>query len=141
MPIEVLAVPAPDLDDCLAIRARVFIEEQGVPLELEIDGLDPQALHVLALNDGRPVGTARMRPVEGHAKVERVAVLAEARGTGAGRALMEALHGHDRRLGLPEIELHAQVQVIGFYERLGYRAFGPMFLDAGIEHRAMRLRL
>lgn len=141
MQLEVRTQAAHDLGPCLEIRARVFIEEQGVPFDLEVDGLDGEASHVLALVDGQPVGTARLRQVDGHGKVERVAVLLEWRGSGAGRALMAALHDLARQQGLAEIELHAQIQVVPFYERLGYEASGPEFMDAGIAHRAMHIRL
>ena len=129
------------LELCLWVRRRVFIEEQGVPEPLDLDGLDDGAIHLLARRDGEPVGTLRLRPSGSRAKVERVAVLAPLRDEGIGRALMDAVHQLARGEGLEVLELHAQVPVIGFYERLGYQAYGPVFLDANIEHRAMRLEL
>jgi len=139
------------LADCRAIRRAVFIDEQEVPESLEWDGLDAEAHHFLARAVpareaptrgpadpiGRAIGTARMRIVDGHAKAERVAVLASARRLGVGRELMLALEVHARAQRLPSVVLHAQVRAIPFYERLGYRAHGPVFLDAGIDHRAM----
>lgn len=130
-----------ELSRALAIRREVFVEGQGVPLELEIDGLDPEALHLILEDQGELVGTARMRIVGAAAKAERVAVLARARGRGAGRLLMDALEAEARALALEEVVLHAQTDVLGFYERLGYAAEGPVFDDAGIPHRKMRKRL
>ncbi|WP_253444058.1 GNAT family N-acetyltransferase [Halomonas sp. Y3] len=120
------------------IRRVVFLEEQRVPLEEEWDGRDPECRHFLALLDGRAVGTARLLP---DAHIGRVAVLAEARGTGVGAALMRASIETARRLGHPAVELAAQTHALDFYARLGFEAYGPEFLDAGILHRNMRLTL
>jgi len=121
------------------LRHRVFVDEQRVSEALEWDGLDELAEHFLALrvDDGRPVGTARLRVVEGQAKAERVAVCADERDSGIGRALMDALESRARERGCPRVALNAQVAVLGFYERLGYEATGPVFEEAGIDHRAM----
>lgn len=131
-----VAGPA-DLPACLEVRHEVFVIGQGVPLPLDDDGLDPAALHLVALDDGRAVGTARLRDVDGHAKIERVAVRESHRGQGLGRALMARLHAEAADLGYREAVLHAQVPVIPFYEALGYEAHGDPFLDAGIWHREM----
>lgn len=137
---------------CRAIRRTVFVVEQGVPESLEWDDLDPGAHHFLALQpalesgpmtsiapDAQAIllGTARMRIVAGHAKAERVAVQRDARQLGIGRLLMFALEDHARLQGLASVVLHAQVTAIPFYERLGYRAHGAIFLSAGIDHREM----
>ena len=130
-----------DLETCLAIRREVFVQGQNVPVEIEIDGLDPDCTHFLARVDGDPVGTARLREVGGEAKAERVAVLEAWRGYGIGRRLMEAVEEEARTGGLPGMVLNAQVSVIRFYEGLHYQAEGDVFLEAGIEHRTMRKRL
>jgi predicted GNAT family N-acyltransferase len=136
------------LADALEIRRRVFIEEQHVPEEEEIDRFDDDpttvedCVHVLVCASGEPVGTGRLLlddPPEERAHIGRVAVLAEQRGTGAGRAVMEALQDEARRIGRPGITLAAQLHAIPFYQRLGYVARGDVFLDAGIEHRWMDL--
>ena len=129
------------LDACHALRRVVFVEGQGVPAEREVDGLDPQSTHFLAVLDGRPVGTARMREVDGCAKAERVAVLGELRGEGIGRALMDALEEEARRRGLSAVVLGAQDHAVPFYDRLGYRREGDWFEDAGIPHMHMRKSL
>ena len=125
------------LDPCLAIRRRVFVEEQGVALADEQDGRDAACSHWLASLDGERVGTARLREVAGAWKAERVAVLAKARGHGVGAALMRALEAEAWRRGATHLLLHAQTSVVPFYERLGYRAEGPVFDEAGIPHRKM----
>jgi predicted GNAT family N-acyltransferase len=127
---------------CLAIRREVFVDEQGVQWEEEVDGLDAESVHFLAYSDDESVGTARLRVTpEGHAKAERVAVRSSWRKRGVGRLLMETLEMEACGAGHPELALAAQVAVIPFYERIGYRAEGPEFMDARIVHRMMRKEL
>jgi ElaA protein len=126
-----------ELPACHAIRRRVFIAGQGVSEEIEIDGRDADSTHFLATLDEVPIGTARLRAWEGMAKVERVAVLAEWRGIGAGRALMAAAEDEARAQGFALVVLHAQEHVAAFYGRLGYRREGPTFREAGIPHVKM----
>ena len=127
-----------DLEACIAIRRTVFIEGQEVPEPEEFDGLDPTCTHFIAEQGGEAVGTARLHIAGGHAKLERLAVLAGAQGRGIGSLLTRALEDEARRLGHHEVLLGAQVQAIAFYERLGYAAEGPVYDDAGIPHRLMR---
>ena len=116
--------------------------EQGVPLAEEQDADDERADHVLAYAGERAVGTARLLDLgNGQARIGRVAVLPEGRGHGLGVALMEALHERARALGLREVILDAQVQVVKFYDRLGYRAEGEPFAECGIVHQRMRRSL
>lgn len=126
------------LDVCLAIRRVVFTEGQGVPEELEVDGLDGAALHFVAEREGMAIGTARLRLLHGEAKAERVAVLEGQRRGGVGRALMRALEREAARRGAACVVLHAQEASIPFYKRLGYRAEGEPFTEAGIPHRRMQ---
>lgn len=127
-----------DLAACHAIRRAVFIREQSVPEALEIDGLDDAAIHLLAAVEGRPVGCARLLIDGATGKIGRVAVLPEARGTGLGAALMRAALDELRRIpGVTTARLGAQTHALGFYERLGFVAEGPVFDDAGISHRMM----
>jgi ElaA protein len=140
--LEVRRARADELSTCLAIRRVVFIEGQNVPEADEVDGLDPSCTQFLALLDGEPAGTARLRITDdGHAKVERVAVLDRFRGRAIGDALMALVEATAAELGHEEAILGAQVQVIPFYEKRGWNAEGPVFLDAGIPHRKMRKRL
>jgi predicted GNAT family N-acyltransferase len=123
---------------CLEIRRAVFVAEQGVAEEIEIDGKDGDCVHVIALDAGRPAGTARLRvTADGLAKVERVAVLASHRGRSIGAALMDVLEAEAARLGHREVVLSSQMRAVPFYERLGYQATGPEYLEAGIPHRRM----
>jgi ElaA protein len=128
------------LDQAIAIRLAVFVEEQGVSRALEIDGHDDAARHLLALQGGEPVGTLRLRRVEQGrvAKIERVAVLPRARVAKVGQALVEAALAVARAAGAETATLHAQTAVQGFYARLGFMAFGPEFMEDGIWHVAMR---
>jgi ElaA protein len=130
-----------DITTCRALRRVVFIDEQGVSEVDELDDLDPIATHILAMFDGIPTGCARIVPGKGYAKIGRVCVLAQARGTGLGAALMQAAIAECRRQGYAQARLGAQVHALGFYERLGFTAQGAVFHDAGIPHRDMVLTL
>jgi ElaA protein len=132
---------AAEFERALAIRLAVFVEEQGVSLAQEIDGLDDQARHLLASVDGVPAGTLRIRLLDDGraAKIERVAVLAERRDCRIGQALMEAALDLVRAQGVREVRLHAQTVVQGFYARLGFAAVGDVFVEDGIDHIAMIL--
>lgn len=126
----------------LDVRREVFVEEQDVPEDLELDGLDGEATHFLARLDGDPVGTARLRDYgDGVAKVERVAVREPRRGEGWGERIMAAAESYAREAGYERVRLAAQVPVVGFYERLGYEVVSEEFTDAGIPHRSMEKRL
>jgi ElaA protein len=131
------------LEQALAIRLTVFVEEQGVSRALEIDGRDDDAQHLLALHDGVPVGTLRLRWVEDGriAKIERVAVLPPARKAKIGRRLVAAALALARAGGAKAAMLHAQTTVQQFYAGLGFVAFGPEFMEDGIPHIAMGLSL
>jgi ElaA protein len=131
-----------DIATCRVLRRRVFIEEQGVSEADEIDDLDGAAIHLLAVVAGRPVGTARLLTDGETGKIGRVCVLPEARGAGLGAALIRAAVAEISAMpGLIRAKLGAQVQALGFYERLGFTAVGPVYLDAGLEHRDMVLQL
>lgn len=117
------------------IREAVFLVEQGVPEELEWDGLDPFCSQVLAWNDaGEAIGTARMQ-AEG--KIGRMAVLRDWRGRGVGFAILQRLLDLAARKDLPRVTLAAQMHALGFYERAGFHAIGDRFMDAGIPHQLM----
>jgi predicted GNAT family N-acyltransferase len=149
--VRVAEDPA-DLQACFAVRKEVFVAEQGVPEDIEYDAYDAVAVHVLAVReDGTPLGTGRLLHGEAAAaKVDgdltvgslgRLAVAREARGLGVGVALVRAIEDAARARGLAAVDLHAQTHALGFYERLGYAAYGPEYPEAGIPHRAMRRAL
>jgi predicted GNAT family N-acyltransferase len=126
-----------ELDTVRAIRHTVFVEEQAVPVEVEMDGMDEAAEHFLARLGSLPVATARARRTSKGWKLERVAVLGAQRGLGVGLALV----GHVLTLAPPGslVYVHAQVSALGFWQRAGFVAEGPPFEEGGIVHRWMRL--
>ena len=127
--------------EAFALRFEVFVDEQGVPRELELDELDPSATHLAAICDDRVIGTLRILDHGAAAKVGRVAVRATARRGGIGSRLMEHAAAIAAERGFAEIIVHAQLAVVGFYRRLGYVAEGDQFEDAGIPHVAMRKKI
>ena len=137
-----MIVVTTDIAACRALRRTVFIEEQGVPEADEIDELDGEAIHLLAEVEGRPVGSARLLVRGETGKIGRVCVLAEQRGAGLGAALIHAAVAELRRIpGVRQAKLGAQTHALGFYEKLGFTALGPEYIDAGIPHRDMVLAL
>ncbi len=135
------------------IRFAVFVDEQKVPAEIELDEHDAASLHVIVRSDGRAVGTGRLLPTEmegsrarldgAHAvsHIGRMAVRREFRGRGVGAAMLLALIDAARARGDGEIVLSAQIHALGFYCRFGFVAEGGAYLDAGIEHQSMRITL
>ncbi|MGY1638140.1 GNAT family N-acetyltransferase [Geodermatophilus sp. SYSU D00742] len=135
-------VTAADWPEVVALRTRVFVDEQGVPAEIERDEHDATAVHALARDAaGRVVATGRLLVRGGRAVIGRMAVDAAVRGRGHGAAVLAELHRQAVRLGLGEVELHAQVAARGFYERAGYTAVGEEYQEAGIAHVTMVRRL
>lgn len=134
--------PTRDIATCRALRRTVFIEEQGVSEADEVDDQDDTAIHLLATRNGTALGSARLLIKGDTVKVGRVCVLADARGTGLGAALMQAAISESRTLpGIRKVKLGAQTHALGFYERLGFTAFGNEYMDAGIPHRDMVMDL
>jgi predicted GNAT family N-acyltransferase len=130
-----------DIATCRQLRRMVFIEEQGVSEADELDNEDEAAIHLLAALDGAAVGSARLLVRGDYAKIGRVCVLAKARGHGIGAALIRAAVARLRLVeGVETVKLGAQTHALGFYQALGFEAFGPEYLDAGIAHRDMMLR-
>ena len=121
------------------IRETVFVNEQHVPVELEWDEFDLISLHALAIGlDGEPVGTARLL-LDGH--IGRMSVLKEWRGQGVGSALLQRLLEEAKNRGLQQVVLNAQTYATEFYKRFGFQVVGKVFMDAGITHVQMTLRL
>jgi predicted GNAT family N-acyltransferase len=152
--LHVRLATAADLSAAYQLRHEVFVIGQEVPPELERDELDATAEHAVALDGERTVGTGRL--VNGRigsdlrleagtsgtvGTVGRMAVDPDVRGAGVGRALLDALVERARQLGLPAVELHAQLHAKEFYERAGFTPFGDVYLEAGIEHVGMRREL
>lgn len=121
-----------------AIRKKVFVEEQGIPVHIELDELDATSTHFIVLDDEEPIAAARLRETEPEVgKVERVCVLSEHRGKHLGVLVMNELENHAKMLGWKKLKLNAQAYAIPFYEKLNYEVTSPEFIDAGIPHRAM----
>jgi len=135
--LQQVAFTAPEFAHCFELRLAVFVQEQNVPLEEERDEHDPAALHFLASEHGVALGTARvvLKNAGAAAKIGRVAVAKTARGRGIGAALMRHI---ETAVPAREFLLDAQTHALRFYERLGYRAEGEAFMEAGIPHRHMR---
>ena len=134
------AVAGPeDRPEIAALRTRVFVDEQGVPPEMEQDDADAWAVHVLSRDDaGAVVATGRLLVRGGSAGIGRMAADPAVRGRGHGAAVLAELHRQAVLRGVTEIELHAQVSARGFYERAGYTAVGEEYEEAGITHVTMR---
>jgi len=128
-----------DREACFAIRIEVFVQGQNVPLALERDAFDESATHILAEDvNGRILGTARLRYLDNIAKIERVAVLEEARGKGIGRGIMAFIIENTAKKGdIAKLKLGSQTHAIPFYAALGFEAVGEEYMDAGIPHRDM----
>jgi predicted GNAT family N-acyltransferase len=132
------------LSDAFAVRRAVFVDEQGVPADIEIDEYDRTAVHFLARDThrGEPVGTARLRYVAHDlAKAERVAVLERYRGKGIGRMLMRRVESEARESDRTRMTLNAQTRVEEFYLGLGYETTSDVFCEAGIPHVEMTRQL
>jgi len=135
--MSVIAVVT-DYAPCIALRKAVFVDEQKISVEDEMDDLDDVAVHLLATVGDVPAGTARLLIDGETGKIGRICVLSSHRGTGLGVALVEAALVHLRSVpGVTKAKLGAQDHAIGFYEKLGFEGYGPFYDDAGIPHRDM----
>ncbi|MCX7565813.1 GNAT family N-acetyltransferase [Sulfitobacter sp. F26169L] len=130
-----------DRQACYALRHTVFVQEQGYTAEGEVDALDPLSHHLLAQQNGTPVATARVYIAEGTAKIGRVCVLKELRGTGLGADLIRAAVELATRQGADHAILGAQVHAIGFYAKLGFEPYGHPYDDEGEPHQMMQRTL
>lgn len=133
-----LASTEHEREDAFTVRKAVFIEEQGVPVHIELDELDEEAVHFIAYDGNQPIAAGRIRDIgDGVGKVERVCVLPTYRGRHLGQKMMVMLEDHARDAGLSKIRLNAQNHAVPFYEKIGYIVTSPEFMDAGIPHRVM----
>jgi len=135
------AVSSGELAEVYAIRRRVFIEEQAVPEEIELDPDDADALHVLAREDGRAIGCGRMVAHGAEVKIGRMAVLPDRRRHGIGALILKFLVEAARERGCRKAALHAQLHAEGFYLKYGFAPVGEVFEEAGIAHRRMEREL
>ena len=124
----------------LPIRSSVFIEEQGVPADLELDEFDEHAAHALAFEGATCIGTARLIQLHtGAAQIGRMAVLPHDRNQGWGTQLLQALIEEGLSQGISSFDVHAQVSAISFYQKQGFIIAGEEYEEAGIPHQNMTL--
>ncbi len=127
-----------DLNKEIKIRNEVFIKEQRVPINLEIDGLDNESEHFLAFLNNKPIGCARIRYNKNYAKLERIAILKIFRKKGFGKKLTQFLIDYCKEKNVSKIYIHSQLYVSDFYKKFDFKTIGNIFFEAGIEHVKMQ---
>ena len=142
-PVEILIKPWQEAaQEAYLIRKQVFIEEQGVPEDMELDEHDPLAKHALVYQDGLCVGTGRLVRLDNdHAQIGRMAVLSAYRNQSIGTAILSRLIALAKAEGILVLVLHSQISALPFYAKFGFVAEGPIYDEAGIPHRNMILLL
>jgi predicted GNAT family N-acyltransferase len=125
------------LEDAYTVRRTVFVHEQQVPEEEEIDQFEDDSTHVVLYDNKEPVGAGRVRVLDGIGKLERICVLSTSRQKGAGKLIVDKLEDVATAQGVRKLKLNAQTHAIPFYERLGYETVSDVFMDAGIPHVTM----
>lgn len=142
MEVKIVSCDSSEYRDAVFVRRRVFMDEQNVPEDLELDEFEETATHFVAYNEGEVVGAGRCRNVEGNCKVERICVMPSSRKHGVGQAIMRTIEGFAYDQHMPTLILHAQTHAERFYKRLGYATCSDeVFLDAGIPHVSMKKRI
>ncbi|ASF28410.1 MULTISPECIES: GNAT family N-acetyltransferase [Bacillus amyloliquefaciens group] len=138
----IIAKTEKQLNDAFFVRKEVFVKEQHVPEEEEIDQFEDTSEHIVIYDGGQPVGAGRWRLKDGHGKLERICVMKSHRSLGVGAIIMRALEKAAEAKGADSFILHAQTQAVPFYEKQGYRVTSDEeFLDAGIPHLEMVKKL
>ena len=137
----VIAATQRQLDDAFAVRVAVFVEEQHIPREEELDDLDATAIHCVGYEASVPVATGRLVAAEGYGKIGRMAVIPSHRRRGLGRQVLDALEHAAAGRGLSFVKLSAQLSAAGFYDGAGYARIGDVYDEVGIPHIAMEKRL
>lgn len=134
----IIAKTEQERKDAYFVRTKVFIDEQHVPAQEEIDQYEDDATHFVLYDDAEnPIGAGRYRILDGFGKVERICVISSSRQKGAGVKIMEAIETFAASKEIQKLKLNAQTHAIPFYERLGYSVVSDEFLDAGIPHKTM----
>lgn len=126
------------LKDAFSVRVKVFVDEQKVPPEEEIDQYEDVATHFVVYDHGKPIGAGRLRELDGYGKLERICIDADHREKGIGKLIMDAIEVEGKNQGHTAFKLNSQTQAIGFYRKLGYEVCSEEFLDAGIPHVTMK---
>src|SRR5690606_324247 len=134
----VIAKDKKTLEDAFKVRKVVFVDEQKVPPEEEIDQYEDESVHFVVYNDNdEPIGAGRLRNLDGAGKIERICVLADYRNCGIGKKLMEKSMQYAKDHGYEKVKLNSQSHAIPFYEKLGFFITSEEFFEAGIPHRTM----
>ena len=123
-----------DLTDAHTIRAKVFINEQNVPQELELDDKDAVAQHIVVYDDDKALATGRLLNENGEYLIGRIAVLKEERKNGYGNIVVKNLIERAAKDGAKEVHVHAQTRSLGFYEKLGFVQLGKEYIEADMPH-------
>jgi predicted GNAT family N-acyltransferase len=138
----VIAKDKKTLEDAFKVRKVVFVDEQKVPPEEEIDQYEDESVHFVVYNDNdEPIGAGRLRNLDGAGKIERICVLADYRTCGIGKKLMEKIMQYAKDHGYEKVKLNSQSHAIPFYEKLGFFITSEEFFEAGIPHRTMEKML
>ncbi|MUV36498.1 putative N-acetyltransferase YjcF [Lentibacillus sp. JNUCC-1] len=136
--MQIIIVKTPEQREvAFRIRHKVFIVEQNVPPEEEMDEFDETATHFVGYADGNPAAASRLRLVDDYGKLERIAVLKEYRGNSYGKQIIQAMEDFIKQHKLPKAKLNAQTHAENFYKKLGYETISDTFMDAGIPHVTM----
>lgn len=136
--IKIVAFDGANKESIRLVREQVFIKEQQIDPEIEFDGLDTQAVHVLVVDSEQPLGTGRIL-ADGH--IGRIAIMKAARGQGLGVKVVQALVEYAKQQGYPRVDLGAQTHAVDFYRKLGFTPYGDEFMEANIPHQAMEQML
>jgi predicted GNAT family N-acyltransferase len=126
------------LEDAFQVRREVFVKEQGVPIELEIDDKEQDATHFIGYVEDKPIAASRVRFVDDYVKLERICIMKSVRGKHFGKDLVLFMESYAKEKNITKSKLHAQVYAIPFYEKLGYVVTSGEFDDAGIPHVSMK---
>ncbi|WP_284139391.1 MULTISPECIES: GNAT family N-acetyltransferase [unclassified Virgibacillus] len=132
-----IATSQAEIDDAFYVRMVVFVEEQHVPPEEELDDFDQESIHFIGYENKMPIVASRLRFVDNYGKLERICVLKEARGKSYGKQMIKEMEAVIEKHGYTRAKLNAQTHAIAFYERLGYTVISEEFIDAGIPHVTM----
>jgi predicted GNAT family N-acyltransferase len=129
------------LKDAFDVRTAVFVHEQHVPLEEEMDEHDETATHIVMYDNDKPIGAARLRIIDRYGKLERICILKSYRKFGYGKHIVHKLEEIAREQNVSKSKLNAQTQAEGFYKKLGYETVSDVFMDANIPHVTMTKQL
>lgn len=126
-----------EMEQAFQVRTTVFVKEQHVPPEEEMDHLDKEAIHFVGIQDAHPIAASRLRFAEDYGKLERICVLQQERGKSFGAQLITHMEDVITQHGYQKAKLNAQTHAVNFYKHLGYEIISGEFLDAGIPHVTM----